>query len=194
MIASISGIISSSIQVAAPVATPLLYYQTDGFTILTNNLTSTKGGASAVARKVSDATTSTLALKTFEVGYDATWSGEIAFGLGTPNYAGAGFNAMEFAIYCPANRALQGKVATGGSAASLGYTLPASSTSKLRVRAVEDTTFWRVFFERSIDSGATWTVINTGGTLSAIAKTTPVYGLVLAFATATIFKDIKGDA
>ena len=194
MRASTIGVIASSRVTAAPSATPLLYYQVDGFTISTNNLTSTKGGATAVARKVGDATTSTLALKTFEVGYDATWSGEIAFGLGTPNYAGAGFNALEFAIYCPSNRALQSKVTTGGSATSLGYTLPASSTSKLRVRAVEDTTFWRVFFERSIDSGATWTVINTGGTLSAIAKTTPVYGLVIAFSTATIFKDIKGDA
>lgn len=194
MIASNIGATASSIQVAAPVATPLLYYQVDGFTISTNNLTSTKGGASAVARKVSDATTSTLALRTFEVGWDTSWSGEIAFGLGTPNYAGAGFNAMEFAIYCPASRALQGKVTTGGTASALGYTIPAASTSKLRVRAVADTTFWMVYFERSIDSGATWTVINTGGTLSAIAKTTPVYGLVLAFSTATIFKDIKGDA
>lgn len=183
---------SGAIVASVATATNLTNFQLDGYTQSTNNLTSTKGNATAVARKSTDATTSTLGLKTFEIGYDASWSGEVAIGLGTPNYAGAGYNAVENAFYIPSNRALNRKVAGVGEA-SLGYTLPAASTSKVRIRAVEDTTFWRLFFEYSTDSGTSWTILNSGGTLSNIAKTTKLYGLIVAFSTATIFKDIKGD-
>lgn len=174
-------------------ATPLTNFQIDGVTINSNNATSTKINAGCAARKSTDTGTSTLALKTFEIGWDASWVGKnIAFGLGTPAYAGAGLNAIENAFYIGPSGAIEGK--TGGSTSSLSYTLPQATTTKLRVRVVADTTYWRTFFERSVDSGSTWTVLNSGGTLSTVLKTSDLHGCIFMFEGGITVNAIKGDA
>lgn len=171
-------------------ATPLTSFVLNGFTASTNNLTATTTDSRAVAKNPSDTTTSTLALKTVEMGYDATWADQ-AIGLGPYNAPGAGSIENAFYIFIPPDRGLIGNAGVGEF--SLGFTLPASSTSKVRPRVVADTVFWRVFFEYSTNSGSSWTVLNSGGTLTTATIATPLYAVFAAFVIGVVLKDIKGD-
>lgn len=192
-ISSVSDIASKATAAASSGATPLTNFKTSGVTINSNNATSTAVNAGCVASKSTDTTVSTLALKSFEIGWDASWVGkDIAFGLGTPDYEGASLNAIENAFYIGPSGAIEGK--TGGNTSSLGYTLPQATTTKLRVRVVEDTTNWKVFFERSIDSGTNWTLLNSGGTLSTVVKTAALHGCIFMFQSGVTVNSIKGDA
>ena len=171
-------------------ATPLTNFILNGFTASTNNLTGTTTDSRAVAKNPGDTTNSTLALKTVEMGYDATWSDQ-AIGLGPYDNPGAGSIENAFYIYIPNDRQLIGNAGAGEF--SLGFTLPASTTSKVRCRVVVDTVFWRVFFEYSTNSGGSWTILNSGGTLTTATIATPLYAVFASFVVSVVLKDIKGD-
>lgn len=171
-------------------ATPLTNFILNGFTASTNNLTGTTTDSRAVAKNPGDTTTSTLALRAVEMGYDATWADQ-AVGLGPANSPGAGSIESALYIFIPPDRGLIGNAGPGEF--PLGFTLPASSTSKVRPRVEADTVYWRVFFEYSTNSGSSWTILNSGGTLTSIPKTTPLYAVFASFVIGIVLKDIKGD-
>lgn len=155
----------------------------------TGTITSTADNTRSVAADVGDSgTTSTLAIKSIETSYDASWSGKYPnFGLSVTN-EGTSPTGIEFLYSIQPDGALYSVIQ--GEQTSLFYTIPASSTSKLKVRVEADTVFYRVYFEKSNDSGATWDILNTGGTLSTITIATPLYGNMFMGESGTTYKDV----
>lgn len=179
-----------------PILAPKFLVSNGSATQSTGNITATAGDTrSVVANSADTGYNSTLAIKIIEMQWNNSLNSKDTFlGLSTANF-GDTYSALEFNFYISGSWALTGNL--NGTNGSLSYSLPAASTSRVRIRAVEDTTYWRVFLETSTDSGSIWVVRNTvgqggsAGFLSAIAKTSPLYGQFFANQTGAQGVDVK---
>lgn len=150
-----------------------------------------------IANDVDGPTFSTLAISAIEMGYHSSWNTNYIFlGLGTPNY-GEAYGNIQFAmLFSKDNGMITGKIVVGNTDIAFNYTLPLATTTRIRVRAVKDTTYWRVFFEVSTNSGGTYSIINPAGlggqagALSAVPIATNLFGQIPGSINA-VYKTVK---
>lgn len=149
-------------------------------------LTTTTSNVRAVVNSIADGDNpSTLPVTSIEASWHSSWLDvNPDLGLAIEN-TGVNRNDMEAWLQYENSGVNYG----APSQVSLGYNLPQSTTSKLKVEAVDDGGFWRFNFLSSTDSGSTF--FSRASVLSTIASTTPLYGNIFQDASGVQYNNVK---